>query len=190
MPPKAKTNREMIVNAAFEIAKTEGAENISARTVARKAGCSTQPVMYYFQKIEDMKTEAYLKARGIFMEFITKSSGYNKGPIFGIGLQYIRFAASEKQLFRFLFQSSDFPNQGPMEFINAEEFEVVLMMTQRVLGVSKSRMKEIFLAFLLFAHGYAGMLANGDMEYDEPTVVSYLEKTFTGVMNTMKGEEK
>ena len=44
MPPKVKITKEMIIDAAFEIARSEGAENINARTVSKKLGCSTQPV--------------------------------------------------------------------------------------------------------------------------------------------------
>ena len=43
MPAIAKVTKEMIIEAAFEIAKEMGAENINARTVSQKLGCSTQP---------------------------------------------------------------------------------------------------------------------------------------------------
>lgn len=33
MPPKAKISKDMIVEVAFEIVRTEGAENINARTI-------------------------------------------------------------------------------------------------------------------------------------------------------------
>ena len=36
MPPKVKITKEMIIDAAFEIARSEGAENINERTVAKK----------------------------------------------------------------------------------------------------------------------------------------------------------
>ena len=62
MPPKAKITKEMVIDAAFDIARTEGAEQINARTVSQKLGCSTQPVMYHFAKIEDIKRAAYEKA--------------------------------------------------------------------------------------------------------------------------------
>lgn len=55
MPPKAKITRDMIIDVAFEIARSEGAENINARTVSGKLRCSTQPVMYHFKKIEEIK---------------------------------------------------------------------------------------------------------------------------------------
>ena len=51
MPPKVKITKEMIIDAAFEIARSEGAENINARAVSKKLGCSTQPVMYHFKTI-------------------------------------------------------------------------------------------------------------------------------------------
>ena len=44
MPAIAKVTKEMIIEAAFEIAKEMGAESITARTVSQKLGCSTQPV--------------------------------------------------------------------------------------------------------------------------------------------------
>ena len=47
MPAKPKVTKEMIVDAAFEIARKEGMENINARTVSEKLSCSTQPVMYH-----------------------------------------------------------------------------------------------------------------------------------------------
>ena len=53
MPPKAKITRDMVIDAAFEVARKTGAENINARTVSKKLNCSTQPVMYHFATIEE-----------------------------------------------------------------------------------------------------------------------------------------
>lgn len=35
MPPKPKITKEMVINAAFEVAREAGGENINARTVAK-----------------------------------------------------------------------------------------------------------------------------------------------------------
>ena len=45
MPPKAKVTREMIVDAAFEILRSEGEQAVNARTVSQALNCSTQPVI-------------------------------------------------------------------------------------------------------------------------------------------------
>ena len=59
MPPKAKITRDMIIDAGFEIAREEGAENINARIVSNKLNCSTHPVMYHFATIENLKLAAF-----------------------------------------------------------------------------------------------------------------------------------
>ena len=51
MPPKMRITKEMVVEAAVEIARQSGYENINARTVAGQLSCSTQPVMYHFATI-------------------------------------------------------------------------------------------------------------------------------------------
>ena len=61
VPPRAKITKEMIIAAAFEVARETGAENINARTVSKKLNCSTQPVMYHFATIEELKKAAYEK---------------------------------------------------------------------------------------------------------------------------------
>lgn len=56
MPPKAKITKDMVIDAAFEVAREIGTENINARTVSKKLNCSTQPVMYHFATIDELKS--------------------------------------------------------------------------------------------------------------------------------------
>ena len=51
MPAKAKVTKEMIVDAAFAVARETGVENINARTVSERLHCSTQPFIYIFAPI-------------------------------------------------------------------------------------------------------------------------------------------
>ena len=105
MPAKAKVTKEMIIDAAFKIARETGAENINARTVSQKLNCSTQPVMYHFLTIEGLKKAVYAKSDRFHTEYLMGIKKPQKGVMLGIGLNYIRFAVEEPHLFRFLFQS-------------------------------------------------------------------------------------
>ena len=125
MPPKVKITKEMIIDAAFEIARSEGAENINARTVSKKLGCSTQPVMYHFKTIEELKKTVYVKADEYHSEYITNIQSEN--PMKDIGLNYIRFAETEKNLFRFLFQTNEFIGKNICELINSEELQPIIV---------------------------------------------------------------
>ena len=55
MPPKSRVTESMIIDAAIEIARQSGFENINARTVSEQLRCSTQPVMYHFSTIDNLK---------------------------------------------------------------------------------------------------------------------------------------
>ncbi len=184
MPPKAKITREMVINAAFEIARSEGAEKINARTVSQKLKCSTQPVMYHFSKIEDIKKAVYEKADEYHSSYITDIK--SDEPMKEIGLLYIRFANEEKHLFRFLFQSNEFSGQNISELIDTEEIYPVLAVLSKTADVGIEQAKIIFKSLFLFAHGYASMLSNNSLEYDENVVSSDLERMLFGALCSLK----
>lgn len=184
MPPKAKITREMIVDAAFEIARSEGAENINARTVSEKLGCSTQPVMYHFKKIEEIKKAVYQKADEYHSAYITDIHGDN--PMKEIGFLYIQFAATEKNLFRFLFQSNEFSGKTISELIAAEELQPVIAILSQETEVSAEQAKAIFRSLFLIAHGYASMFANNEMPYDGELISSDLDLIFNGAVYALK----
>ncbi len=188
MPPKPKITKEMVIDAAFEVVREKGWENINARTVAGKLKCSTQPVMYHFATIEELKKAAYAKADGYHSEYLMKTESMQKGVMLGIGLNYIRFAFEEPQLFRFLFQSNFFAGTTLLEMIDAEELAPVLSAMQRAVGSSMEQVKEIFVTVFLFVHGYAGLIANNSIEYDEEVISSQLERAYRGAILAVRGE--
>lgn len=167
MPPRTKITREMVVNAAFEVAREVGAENINARTVSEKLGCSTQPVMWQFKTIADMKEAAYQKADSFHTEFLMKIENES---IKDIGLNYIRFAATEKNLFRFIFQSGAFSGKDFLELLKGEDFRPILEILAQETQTNIEQTKMIFQTFFFYVHGYASMLANNSIEYDKAEV--------------------
>ncbi|MDE7282272.1 MAG: TetR/AcrR family transcriptional regulator [Lachnospiraceae bacterium] len=182
MPPKAKITKNMIVDAAFEVVREEGAENINARTVAKKLNCSTQPVMYHFATIEELKKAVYAKTDSYHSEYLMNISEQLRGVMLGIGLNYIRFAIKEPNLFRFLFQSGYTVENSLLEMIDSEELKPVISTMQEAIGMSMSQTKEVFLIISMFAHGYASIIANNSLEYDEELVASHLERAYRGAV--------
>ena len=182
MPPKPKITRDMVIVAAFEVARKTGAENINARTVSKKLNCSTQPVMYHFSTIDELKKTVYAKADNYHSEYLMNIENPQKGVMLGIGLNYIRFAVEEPHLFRFLFQSNFFTGTTLLEMIDSEELTPVISVMQETIGGSIEQVKEIFLTIFLFAHGYASIIANNSLAYDEKLVASHLEHTYKGAV--------
>ena len=188
MPPKSKVTAEMIIDAAMEVARRSGYENINARTVSGQLHCSTQPVMYHFSTIESLKKAAYKQLDQLHAEYMMNTPP-GQDPILGIGLNYIRFAVEEPQLFRFLFQSGYAEENNLLEMVGSEELVPVLAAMQEGAGLSMEKARQVFITVALFAHGYASIIANNHLEYDEKLIAEHLERTWNGAVLAAAQEE-
>lgn len=188
MPPKAKITKEMVIDAAFEVARVSGAENINARTVSNKLGCSTQPVMYHFAKIEDMKRAVYEKICWFHTEYLMNVNPQEE-VMLGIGLNYIRFAVEEPNLFRFLFQSGFAVENSVLEMIDSEELVPVLSAMQEEMKLNVDQTKEVFLTLALFVHGYASLIANNSLEFEKAVVATHLRRVYLGAILALQEEK-
>ncbi len=180
--------KDMVIDAAFETAREAGVENINARTVAKKLNCSTQPVMYHFATIEELKKAAYAKADRYHTEYLMHMT--QDDILLSIGLNYIRFAVEEPYLFRFLFQSGFAVEKSLLEMINSKELTPVLSAMQGAMGLNMEQTKKVFLTLALFVHGYASILVNNSLEYDESLITTHLERVYTGAILAIQEEEK
>ena len=189
MPPKAKITRDMVVVAAFEIARKTGAENINARTVSQKLKCSTQPVMYHFATIEELKRATYEKADKYQTEYLMTIPETQENVMLGIGLNYIRFAIEEPNLFRFIFQSGFVLENNLLEIINSDDLIPILSVMQEEMKLNIEQTKEVFVTLALFVHGYASIIANNSLEYDEKLIATHLKRVYTGAVLAIKEEK-
>ena len=188
MPPKTRVTESMIIDAAIEVVRLSGFESINARTVSGQLRCSTQPVMYHFSTIENLKRTAYRHADQLHTKYLLNTPP-GQDPILGIGLNYIRFAVEEPQLFRFLFQSGYAEENSLLEMVGSKELLPVLEAMQEEAGLSLEQTKGVFLTVALFAHGYASIIANNHLEFDEKLIAAHLERAWNGAVLAAKQEE-
>ena len=187
MPPKPRITRQMILDAAYAIAREQGAEMINARIIAQRLGCSTQPVLYYFARMEDIRREVYRMADMYQTEYLMQLPEH-LNPMIAIGLNYVRFSVSEKHLFRLLFQSDSFNGQNIADLVDTPELTPVLEIFQQEAGLNREQTKFLFKTLTMLIHGCASLLANNTMEYDEAEIIPMLETAFNGIMASLKME--
>ena len=189
MPPKPKITKEMILDTAFNIVQKEGIDKVTARSISEKLNCSTQPVLYYFSTIEDIKRAVYKRADEYHSAYIMNMEKDYGNPFLTIGMNYIKFAIDERNLFCFLFQSNEFSGSGMLDLIASEDILPILTVLQDELDMSTEATKEVFSTLFIFAHGYASLYANNTMLYDEAAVIMALENVFLGAMCVAKGDQ-
>ncbi len=180
MPPKAKITAEMIIEAAFAIVRQQGADALNARTIAQQLGCSTQPVLYQFATVEDVRKATYDYSNVFHTQYLMSGMEESEMPLMNLGLNYIRFAATEGNLFRFLFQSAGLGSGSLLSQLDHPDIAPMLEILQQAIGATPEAAKDVFLQLFLVIHGYASLLANNPMPYDEQETVTLLDKALYG----------
>lgn len=102
--PKSQITREAVLAAAAEVVRKGGEGALSVRNLAAELGCSTQPVYTLFKNMDGLRSALHTEALAKYRSHIDASarrSGRNKYEAYGMG--FVKFAAEEKGLFRFLF---------------------------------------------------------------------------------------
>ena len=188
MPPKTRINEDLIINAAIEVARQRGFEAINARTVSELLHCSTQPVIYHFSTIDNLKKATYRQIDKLHSEYLMNTPP-GQNPVLEIGMNYIRFAVEEPQLFRFLFQSGYAEENNLLEMVDSEELVPVLAAMRKGAGLSMQKTRDVFITIALFAHGYASIIANNHLEFDEKLIAEHLARTWNGAVLAAAKEE-
>lgn len=178
MPPKTKVSREMIAQGAFELVRRDGISALSAKNLARELKCSTQPLFWQYGNMEEIRKVVLKGANNLFTEYL-KSGAEGANPYKAIGINYIRFAKEQKQLFKALFMSDD-KERDVLASIEQMPFILDALNTQSVLNKQCSHivMREMW----LFAHGIATMTATGTAEFDQEDVNRMLSDVFKGLL--------
>lgn len=86
--------------------------------------------MYHFATIKELKKAAYEKTSEYNTKYLMNVPETQEDAMLGIGLNYIRFAVKEPNLFRFLFQSGFAVENSQLEIINSEELILVISAIQ------------------------------------------------------------
>ena len=113
----------------------------------------------------------------------------DQNPMIALGLNYIRFAAEEKPLFRFLCQSDSFQENSITALTETPQLLPMLQVFREQTDLTLVQVKMVFKTLIMLVHGCASLLANNTMEYDEDKIVPMLQMAFMGMMGAMKMEK-
>ena len=177
MARKESITREMLLDAAFEMVKEEGIESLTARKLAVKAGCSTQPIFRTYKNMEEVTEEVFLKTKDFY---ITYYKNYKKGsavPFVDLGMAYIAFAQNNKNLFRLLFISEKRFGHSLYELLNGE-MQYVGREINKAKNAGCNNPSGLFMQMWIFIHGAACMSLTGDYDLGESETKDLLIKSY------------
>lgn len=183
MARKETITGENILDTAFQMTREEGFENVTARKVAARAGCSTQPIFRVYRNMEELWGAVFHKAGEFFQDYYSLYPRTGKSPFSNLGMAYIAFAKEEKHLFRLLFASDAIREKSMYELLNGKEGNVVYEINlAAVAGCSDS--EKLFTKMWIFIHGAACMTLTGDYDLTDMETRELLEETYRAFAGT------
>lgn len=177
MARKESITIQMILDTAFAMTREEGFANVTARKVAAKAGCSTQPIFRVYKNMDELWNAVYEKAAGFFQDYYSLYPKMGKTPFANLGMAYIAFAREEKHLFELLFVSNGFNKKSMYELLNGAQGNVVYEINlARVAGCANPG--DMFMKMWIFIHGAACMTLTGDYDLSDVQTMELLEQSY------------
>ena len=89
----------MVVDAAFEIARRDGMEQVLVKNIADRLGCSVQPIYSYCKNMEGLREDVTGQVRRFIREYV--SDHIDSNDLFrSTGRAYVQLAKEEPHLFR------------------------------------------------------------------------------------------
>lgn len=177
MARKESVTIQNILDAAFEMTREEGYEAVTARKLAAKAGCSTQPIFRVYKNMEELGADLFENAVAYFEDFYSKSPKGGEAPFVDLGMTYIKFAEKEKNLFKLLFLQTDRHSKSFYEIVNGKGSYVM----KEIAKAKEDGCKDpsaMFVRMWILIHGAACMTITGDYDVSEEETILMLKGTY------------
>lgn len=158
MPATKKVSKDKIIDAAIEVLRDGGFSAINARSVARRLGCSTQPIYLSFQSMEELKAALTERAIEMHTQRVRDSLRAHEGNdsrYSSYGMGFVKFASEEKQLFRWLYLDGEQLGPYRNDVLFPEAIEVIV----EEFGYSEETARLFHQDMVYYSYGLA-ILAN------------------------------
>lgn len=150
--PKQRITKEMVVNAAFEIARNSGMEQVMVKNIADKIGCSVQPIYSYCKNMDSLRQDVVEQTNRFIQEYV--AAHIDKDDLFrSTGRLYIRLAQEEPHLFRIFILHRRKGISSLNDLYQSETNPHVAEVIASDLHISVAQAKQLHLNMLIYTIG-------------------------------------
>ena len=178
MAPKNKFTKEEMVKAAMQVVRNKGIAGLTAKTMA-------QPVFTAFGSMEIVRQEVYAAAVRMYDSYVDAGLK-EKIPFFGVGMQYIRFAQQEPELYRFLFltraQDQEYSVMKSMRHLR----ELVRPTLVNVYHITAEEADLYFRDLWFVVHSLSTLIVTGDCPYSDREIGQILTGFSISICKSIK----
>ena len=156
--PRQRITKEMLVDAAFDLARSGGMEQVLVKNIAERLGCSVQPIYSYCRNMEGLRREVTEKVR----EFVKKYAAEHmdpEDPFRSTGRAYVRLAEEEPHLFRLFILHRREGISSLEELYRAEAGPHMAGFLAEKLKITEEQARKLHLNMLIYTIGIGAIFA-------------------------------
>lgn len=175
--PKQKITKEMVVEAAFSLAKEQGLENVTVRDIASELNCSVQPVYSYCKNMDGLRQDVMERSNLFIKKYI--SEHLDRNDFFrSSGHAYIQLAKEEPNVFKMYVMSvrKDVDSLGA--FYESETNPRMANYISDTLGISVAKARALHMNMLIYTMGIGTILINATPGIPEAEIHAQLELAY------------
>lgn len=177
MGRKTQISKEVILEAALKMLIRDGYAAINIKTLSQEIGCSTQPLVWHFENMEGLR-----KALSEYALNYANKKMYSKAEnpieVFEkVGREYIKIAAYEPNLFRFLYLDR-LPKSEANPFsaiIFKKENSKMIKEIASFFDVNEKEIEQYLQNTIIYAHGIATLIATSVLTATEDEIVDMID---------------
>ena len=185
MAPKNKFTKKEMIEAAMQVVRDKGIDGLTAKTMADELGTSTQPVFTAFGSMDTVKQEVYAATVRVYDSY-ADAGLKEKIPFFGVGMQYIRFAREEPELYRFLFltrtQGQEYSEMKSMQHLQ----ELVRPTLVNIYHITAEEADLYFRDLWFVVHSLSTLIVTGDCPYSDQEIGQILTGFSISICKSIK----
>lgn len=188
MPPTVKVDNQAILQAALDVTKEKGSDALTARNIAQKLHCSTQPIFRVYENMAALKKDLFEYANQFFARYIMMPSD-GGDPFFNIGFRYIQFAKDEANIFKMMFMSGCVESDNLIELFTSDKDNIKIMKAiPNFANCTNEQIKDLFVKIAICTHGIASLVATNDIEFDSTAISKLLTELFHALVNDINSK--
>jgi len=159
MPPKVEITKEKVLKVALELVREQGIEVLTARRLAQRLNCSTQPIYSVCGSMEQLKDDVYNMTVDCTLSIMNSYKDEKNSPAINLGIGYLHLARNDKQLFKTVYLSGyktfDLTKD---KFIGEDIITSSMRHSKRLSNIDEEILRKIYLKLTIYIIGIGTMI--------------------------------
>lgn len=184
--PKQKITKEMVINAAFELAREGGEGQITVNGIANKLSCSVQPIYFYCKNMEGLKQDVNAKITDFVHEYAACRT--DKNDLFrSTGKAYIQLAKEEPNIYKMFILHKRHGISSLDDIYRSEASPETAESISKQLNISLAAAKQLHMNMLIYTIGIGTIFSVSSPGISPDEISQWQENAFEAFMK--KAEE-